>query len=264
MNCLAVCFLGRVSGRLLCQALAVTALATACLIVAAPVRAQTCQESLRTGQRQFNSFHQDPGLLRQAIAAFETAAADPACAYEARWRLADLYLNHGTILRAKTEKIETFKRGQREALAAIQLAPNGPEGHYYYAVNLGSQIEQEGALKAIFKLKRLAGEIDTTLGIKPDFAPALVVKARYMADLPGIFGGSDKKAEEFFKKALKADPNCESAYVEYARFLLERKRPTEARTLLDSLFRPDFKHANEATWTLVDKPAIEKLREGLP
>jgi tetratricopeptide (TPR) repeat protein len=244
--------------------LLVLPLAAAVLLsTAAPAAAQSCQESLKTGLQQYREFHRDPSLLDKATQSFQAAAADASCAFEAHWRLADLYLNRGVIEKAKAKKKEHFAAGQKEAQAAIELKPAAPEGHYFYAVNIGSQIELEGVLKNVLKLKTLIAEVDKAIAADPNFAPALVVKARFMADLPGIIGGNDEKAEALFRRALKAWPNYENSSVEYARFLIDRHRARVARGLLDALFSPDFKHANEATWTLIDQPEIAKLREKL-
>jgi hypothetical protein len=235
----------------------------AALLFAASANAQDCSESIKSGLQKFIRFDCDASLIDQAIADFQKAATDSSCAYEANWRLAELHLNFGTVQTVKAEKLESFRQGQESALKAIEINPNGPEGHYFYAVNLGSQIEIDGVMKNIFKIQKLFGEINTTLKLNPSYAPALVVKARMMADLPGIIGGSDKKAEEFFQKALACGPHCESAYVEYSTFLLHKHRLDEVDALLDKVDAPGFEHSNPATWKLIDKPAVAKLRDKL-
>jgi len=235
----------------------------AALLPASTALAGSCRDLLKSAFQHFNQFHQDPTQADQAVTDLQSASADPSCAYEAQWNLANLYLNVGTALKDKKDKLARFKLGQESALKAIALNPNGREGHYFYAVNLGSQIDVDGVMKNLFKVKNLKSEIEKSLALDPNYAPALVVKASYMHGLPGIVGGSDKQADELYRKALKADPTCESAYLEYASFLIKLKRLDEAKKLLEDLQRPNFPHSTISTWVAVDKPKLLDLLKRL-
>ena len=226
----------------------------------ADARAQTCSESIEQGKSYFGQYHLGKDHYEKASAAYLEAAADPACAYEAYWRLGDLSLCWGTYLKSEPEKRAQFVQGVAYAQKAIETHPEGREGHYQYGANLGSLVQMDGVMKALIKVRKIKKANDRALAIDPDFAPALVVKARFMSDMPGIFGGSDKKAEALLKKAMQKAPDWETAHVELASFLVRKKRFAEARAVLDRLLLPDFQHPFAAPWETIDKPRAEKLQ----
>lgn len=223
----------------------------------------TCSAKIERGKHHFGLYHLGEQHYRQALAAFVEASEDPGCAYEAAWRLADLCLCWGTWQTDPKQKRAHFQKGMAYAQRAIELAPEGKHGHYQYAVNLGSIVQMEGVMKALVKARRIKKANAKALAADGDFAPALVVEARFMADLPGIFGGSDERAEALFRKAIASDPHWETAYVELAAFLLKRKRPDEAKAFLDKLLAPNFPHRFAAPWLTLDEPRARALYKTL-
>ena len=221
--------------------------------------AQNCAEAIERGNQHFGRYHLGGEHIGRAIDAYEEAAADESCAYEAYWRLANLYLNFGQSRQETPPKIQQFNQGVASAKKAIEINEGGKEGHYFYAVNLGSIVEIEGPMRHVFKVRTIFKQIKRALEIDPDYASALVVKACMMHDLPGIIGGSDKKAEELFRRALSLAPDTETPYIEYADFLIDNTRYEEAKKLLDRLRHPDFPHRWASTWLTVDLPKVKKL-----
>ena len=221
--------------------------------------AQECRRLLDAGVSHFSLYHKDPVHVGQAAEAYLNAAKDADCAYEAYWRLADLYLCWGTVQKSKAEKIRNFKKGAEYASLAIKTKPGAKEGHYYRAVTTGSIVQVEGPMKNLLRVREVNKENGKALAIDPGYSPALLVEARFMADMPGIFGGSDRKAETLFRKAIDADPQWETPYVSLAEFLFHRKRFAEAGELLKKVLADDFPHRYEAPWVTIDKPKAQTL-----
>jgi tetratricopeptide (TPR) repeat protein len=232
------------------------------ILFALPVAsfAQECKVDLEKGKALFGRFNEGEATFKMAKESYLAAAHDPSCAYEAYWRLADLNLCFGTAAKVSSKlKKNYFERGLIWAEKAIEANPAGPEGHFQKAVNLGSIVEVDGVMKNLGKVRTLKKSNDKALSLDPNFAPALVVRARMNADLPSIFGGSDAQAEADFKKAIASLPNYETSYVEYAGFLVGKKRYTEAEALLEKLTAPGFSHQFSAPWIAIDKPKAEAL-----
>jgi tetratricopeptide (TPR) repeat protein len=230
-----------------------------CVLIPGAARAQECAKLIEQGKQHFAQYDQGQKEFDEAQAAYLEAAKTPGCAYEAYWRLADLHLCWGTVQKGKDAKVAVFKKGVAYAEQAVAANPNGVEGHYQYTVNQGSIIDVEGVLKNIGKVKKIKRSNDKALSINPNYAPALTVDGRFDIDMPGLFGGSNKKGEEKLRKAISAMPNFETAYTELAAFLIKEKRYDEARQILGKLMAPDFKHEFKAPWLTIDKPKAESL-----
>lgn len=218
-----------------------------------------CRAQIKKGLEHFSNFHLGQSEFQKGVDAYLKAAKNPQCSYEAYWRLADLYLCKGASLSGKSQKIEHFEKGVDYANKAINIKPDGKEGHFYYCVNTGSIVEIDGVMKNIMKVRGIKKANDKALSIDPDYAPSLVVDGRFDIDLPGIFGGSDTEGEAKLKRAIEVAPNYETPYIELAAYYLKSKRYDEARVMLEKVMSPDFKHQYQAPWLAVEKPKAEEL-----
>ena len=223
--------------------------------------AEECAKALEQGKLHFARYDQGQKEFDLAQAAYLEAVKDPACAYEAYWRLADLHLCWGTVQKEKAVKIAIFQKGIQFAEKAVETNPNGPEGHYQYCVNQGSIIDIEGAMMNLGKVRKIKKANDKALSLNPNFAPALAVDGRFEIDMPGLFGGSNKRGEEQLRKAIRAAPDYETSYTELAAFLIKEKRYQEAQQTLEKLLAPDFKHEFNAPWLTIDKPKALELQK---
>jgi len=239
--------------------------ALACLtVLAAPsaYAAKPCEDALARADREFAGHHRSAAQLTAAREAFEAAAADPGCAYAAHWRLARLHLASGMSARAEARRLGQFGRGEAHARAAIATRPDGKEGHYFLAANLGSAIRIEGPLLNLGRVREVRAATRRALQLDGCYAPALVIESRFLTDLPGVFGGDEDEAERLLRKAVRCGPTIAVVHVELARFLALRDRDEEARRLLDRVSAPGFRHALPALWHSVGKArarAVERL-----
>lgn len=220
-----------------------------------------CHELLKVGQTQFGLYDQDPKNIDHALAAFAEAALNPACSFEASWRSAEVYLCWGQVQAEKKKKIEHYELGMAQAKKAIALAPDRPEGHHFLAVNLGSIVETGGVIRNMGKVKSLRRSMQKALEADPDFAPALVVQAEFLMDLPGLFGGDDDQAQGLLLRALAADPECDTVYTSLAKFYFKEKQYPDALELLDRLeSRPAAAHSCPACYLTIDLIKAKELR----
>jgi tetratricopeptide (TPR) repeat protein len=220
-----------------------------------------CRAKIDEGRATFGRFHLDPANVGRALALYDAAAREPACAYEAAWRAAELFLNWGTSRPAKAERITNFEKGIARADAAIAIAPGRPEGHYFRTVNVGSIIDTGGVLRNMGKVGEVKRSLDRTLAADPDFAQALIVKGQFLLDMPGIFGGDDAEALALFERARRLAPTCETVYTSLAKFFIKKKRWDDALAALDRLeAMPERDHACLACYLTIDKPLAAGMR----
>jgi tetratricopeptide (TPR) repeat protein len=220
-----------------------------------------CRADLAEGLAYFVRYDRDPENIDRALAAYDRAADDPACAYEAHWRAADAHLCWGTTLEGKKKRITQFQNGVRRAQMAIAADPSRPEGHHFYAVNLGSIVETGGMLRHVRKIKKVIRAMEDALAADPDFVPALVVEAQFNLDMPGLFGGDMDKAKRALDRAMAADPRYEMVYLSLAKYHRKRKEYDKALEFLDRLeAMTESDHACLACYRTIDKPNAKRMR----
>ena len=110
-----------------------------------------------------------------------------------------------------------------------------------------------GALAESFGLRNglkyrgpIRDELETVLRLDPGFMKGSADRAlgRWYFKVPGLFGGSNKKAEQHLRASLTRDPNNTVSHFFFAELLLDSGRRAEARTelqaVLDAPSDPDW------------------------
>jgi tetratricopeptide (TPR) repeat protein len=163
-------------------------------------------------------------------------------------------------LRARTvdEKLAGFERGRDVAKRAIELAPDSPEAHLWYAANLGRWAITKGKLRAAFVISTLRQEIDTVLRLDPNHLAGLALAGTFYLETPGLLGGDVARAEGYQRKALALDPHFTRARIELGRVLVEQGRYADARRELERVI-DERQPTYVAGWAIRHKPLAERL-----
>jgi tetratricopeptide (TPR) repeat protein len=157
-------------------------------------------------------------------------------------------------------KLAGYARGRDVARRAIEVAPQSPDAHLWYAANLGRWAVTKGKLRAAFLVSTLKEEIRTVLALDPNHVAGLSLAGSIFLETPRLLGGDVARAEGYLRKALTLDPRFTRARVELARCLIERERFDEAREELRRVIdepRPRYL----ADWVVEHRPAARQLLE---
>ena len=123
----------------------------------------------------------------------------------------------------KTEGVKLFDFGVNAGKIAMDLDPSKVEGYYWYAVDLGSY----GLAKGIIAAASSAGDGMDALKAAKKLDPSYQwygssrILGRYYQELPGIFGGSDKKALALYEEATKKGANSSVNWLYLGRYYLK-------------------------------------------
>lgn len=235
------------------------AIAVVLLAFVVPAHAQTAVE---TATKLIASYHEDVARIDRAREILEDTLKTER-RVETMVLLARVCLLQGEI-RATTNdaKLAAYGRGREIAQRAVELAPKSEDAHFWYAANTGRWGQTKGVLRSLFLLPAMREEIDTLLALNPRSARIHSVAGNFLAEVPGLFGGDKKKAEEHFRKARDIDPHYTIARVDFARFLIDTGRHTEARRELERVLA-EKQPANLADWTVRDVPRARQLLESI-
>lgn len=222
------------------------------------------EELLRKGDEFYCTHHLAPGRLDEAIRCYEQALSLKPGEYRILWKLSEMHQIYGMLLgeQEKTKKEALWEKGMEYGRRAVEVFPAGKEGHFYYMANMGALAQERGALQSVWKFREIRKELDRTLEIDPNYAPALVAKAQYLTEMPGLLGGSDEEAVRLYERALRADPDYGIARYYLAELHAKRGQYEQALARIEEVLVPPQTDCI-ANWAAIDRPWAERLREGI-
>ena len=127
---------------------------------------------------------------------------------EAYWKISRVAWWLGDHAEPK-EKAALFQKGIDRAKAALNQDNNLVQAHFWLGVNYGSYGEAKGILKSLFLVKPIREEMETVIKLDPTYGGGGGYRLLGVIDykVPGIAGGSNKRALENLKKAQEIAPN---------------------------------------------------------
>jgi hypothetical protein len=173
---------------------------------------------------------------QQAETIWATRLAKDPRDFEAAWKLARARYwlgGHADDNRRKAY----LESGIAAGRAAVAIAREKPEGHFWIAANMGALAESFGLRQGLKYRGDIKDELETVLKLDPAFQQGSADRAigRWYYKVPGLFGGSDKKSEEHLRKSLTYNPNSSASLFFLAETLIELKKNDEARATLQKL-----------------------------
>jgi tetratricopeptide (TPR) repeat protein len=177
------------------------------LILAVAARAQETKTLVQQGDALYVE-RGDLAKAKEALAKYQAALAAGEDAYGTNWRLARVEYWIGDHTPDNNVKKQIFQQGIDHAKKAIELGPKKVEGHFWLGVCYGVYGEAKGVLKSLSLVKPIKEEMRQVLEIEPayDKGGADRILGRVFHEVPGIFGGSEKKSLEHLLKAVEYGP----------------------------------------------------------
>ncbi|HST53429.1 MAG TPA: TRAP transporter TatT component family protein [Pyrinomonadaceae bacterium] len=184
---------------------------------------------------------------RAAAATYKRAYMSNYDNYEAVWKLAraDYYLGeHET---SDDAKLNAYREGITAGQAAVNLAPDKPDGHFWYGANLGGRAEAQGPIYALSSVPDIRREMEAVIKIDESYedGSAYMALGQIDLELPEMMGGDHKRAVEELEKGLKVSGGENSMLrLRLAEAYYESKRTAEARAQAEAILKmkpdPDF------------------------
>jgi uncharacterized membrane protein len=177
--------------------------------------------------------------------------------FESAWKLARARYWLGTHAPEKSRR-QYLEAGIAAGRAAIALAPNRPEGHFWVAANMGALAESFGLRQGLKYRGDIKNELETVLRLDPAFQQGSADRAlgRWYFKVPGLFGGSNKKSEEHLRKSLTYNPNSTASLYFLAETLIAEGKKAEARATLEKLLAAPV----DPEWAPEDREFRQKVR----
>lgn len=173
-----------------------------------------------------------------------------------------IYLRLGDLEKKTDAKIAWYEKGRAAAQKAIALDPKSGKAVAWDAFNLASQGNARGVLNSLFMVPDLKRMLGRALELDPNEHYSRNTLARIYHLVPGIAGGSDKKAEEMFLDLLKRDPDFTPGMFELGRFYVDKGEKEKAKEVLRRC--ADAKRSSVPhDWRKFDRPQCQDLLKSL-
>ncbi len=203
---------------------------------------------------------EDPARIQQAVEILAARAAGGRD-FDAAWKLARACYWIGTQGDTPLRR-SALERGAKAGEQAAALQPARPEGHFWRAANMGALAESFGLWQGLKYRGRIKDALERVLAIDPAWQQGSADRALgwWYFKVPGLFGGSRKKAEVHLRRALGYNPTSTVTLFFLAEVLADDGRRTEARALyqqvLDAPLDPEWAPEDRSFKAL----AAERLR----
>lgn len=216
--------------------------AIAMLVAAAPtVRAQTAAEHIAMGDSLHKAMNPAAALKH-----YEAAIAVDPKNYDALIDAARDAVDVGEYTDNKDARFALFHTGELYARRAIEVNPNGADGHFHLARALGRTAQSLGPRDRVKYATDVRAQALDALKIAPDHPGALHVMGMWNAEVMrlsgptrwiarNILGGqvfgsaSWKNAVQYMEKAVAAEPGRISHHIDLAEIYRDTGDKTRAR-----------------------------------
>jgi tetratricopeptide (TPR) repeat protein len=240
----------------------IAAIAMVAICISSAVYADQAAEYWQKGEELYETYNLAPDRFDKALVWYEKAIALQPNDYELLWELSKRYQIYGQALGGdqKKEKLEHWKKGVAYGRRAVEANPDGKEGHFYYMANIGAIAQLKGTLMSLWKLRKIKQEMDRTLEIDPNYPPALLARAQFLMEMPGVFGGDKQEALRLCARVIRLDPDHLPTYVAMARLLAAEGHYDEAVENLNKVLLCE-EPRQEANYLKIDRPRAEAVLE---
>ena len=209
------------------------------LLLAAPLRAADPDPDMLYRHRA------DMASARQALDIWEARLRANPRDFESAWKVARSTYWIGPHEQRDAGR-KTLERGIAAGKQAAMISPNRPEGHFWTAANMGALAESFGKSQGLKYRGAIKDALEQVVKIDPAFQKGSAYSAlgRWYHMVPGLFGGSETKSEEYLRKALTYDPDSILPNFYLAETLFERGKEPEGIEKLKKVIAaprdPDF------------------------
>jgi len=202
-----------------------------------PDRPSVPPETIAEAEKLFAE-RKDLARLREAKAILMRARKEHAKSFEVEWLLARYNYFLGRHSDNEKEREEAFEAGRVAARTALQMEPNKPDGHFWYAANLGEQASRSPLTTGLKSMDDIRSKMTKVIELRPDYELGSAYDVLAQLELGSrMLGGKPEKAVEYLEKAIDVEENNGDVRIHMAEALLALKKPAEAKRHLDHVLQ---------------------------
>jgi tetratricopeptide (TPR) repeat protein len=168
--------------------------------------------------------------------------------YEVEWKFAKYSFFLGRHATDEAERQKAFESGKNAASIAIRLHPEKPDGHFWFAANLGELAKMSPISVGIRSVDDIREAANAVIAIDPGYQAGSAYDILAQIELgTRLTGGKPEKAIGFLEKAVAIEASNSNNRIDLARAYLAVDRYAEARQQLEYVIKmePDPEYLPE-------------------
>ena len=201
--------------------------------------------------------------LRKAVSTLAQVRNPEKRNYEVEWKYAEYNFFLGNRTDDEKESEKAFKDGEEAGKIALNLEPNKPDGHFWYAVNLGEQAQKSPLTVGITSVDTIKDEMKKVIELQPDYQGATPFDVLGRIELAtSITGGKPEKAIEYLQKGIEIEKNNSYLHLHLGEAYLAVGREADAKKELEYVLnmKPDPKYLPEYEETVKETKKLLETR----
>lgn len=181
---------------------------------------------------------EDVSKLREAVQVLSKVRDADRRNFEVEWKFArnNYFLSKQTDSEEEAEKL--LKDGANAGIIASRIAPEKPDGHFWFGANLGEQAKRSPVTVGLKSVDDIKETMNKVIAINPKYQGASAFDALAQIEMQtGIIGGKPEKAIEYLEKGLELEKDNTYLRLHLAEAYLAVGKKTEAKKQLDELLQ---------------------------
>jgi tetratricopeptide (TPR) repeat protein len=156
--------------------------------------------------------------------------------YQVEWTFAKYNYFLGKFTPDENEAEEALEQGRDAGKIASRVDPSKPDGHFWYAANLGELAQRSPITVGLRSVDDIKDSMNKVIEIQPDYQGASAFDALAQVELKTrLKGGSAEKAVELLERGIQLAPDNTNIRLHLGEAYLAVERDSEARKQLDYL-----------------------------
>ena len=177
---------------------------------------------------------QDVAKLREAIANLTKARRQNAKSFDVEWRLSKYNYYLGRHTPDVNERDKSFEDGKDFGKIASKTDPGKPDGHFWYAANLGEQSNRSPIVVGSGAIGDIRTAMNKVIELQPNYEMASAYDVLGQLEIgTKLLGGSVEKAAEYFEKGIELEKFNGELRVHLAEAYLTLDRRADAKKQLE-------------------------------
>jgi tetratricopeptide (TPR) repeat protein len=205
------------------------------------VKPEAIQQALTEGESLFK-LREDLDKLRTAIKELAAVRDPDNRNYQVEWTFAKYNYFLGKFSPNEDESESALEEGRDAGKIASRIDPQKPDGHFWYAANLGELSKRSPITVGLKSVDDIKDSMNKVIELQPDYQAASAYDALAQVELATrLKGGDAAKAVEYLEKGLELAKGNSNIRIHLAEAYLAVKRDGDARRQIDQLLamKPD-------------------------